>query len=92
MDRMQDEKIWQARDDLVYRKLVDGGMLYDGRSRKVHHLNATAARVWEACQQGKKTGEIVQELCRCFEVNAEQAGPDVEAILEDFAGAGLVQS
>ena len=91
MDRMQDEKVWQARDDLVYRKLVDGGMLYDGRSRKVHHLNATAARVWEACQQRKKIGEIARELCRSFEVDSERAGRDVEAILEEFASAGLLQ-
>ena len=72
-------------------RLVDGGMLYDGRHEQVHHFNATAAFVWEACQEGKKTREVVRNLCRLFEVDCQQAQADVEAILEEFAQAQLLQ-
>ena len=90
MEGKPDERVWQARDDLFYRKLVDGGMLYDGRYRRVHHLNATAAFVWEACQRGQETSEMVRDLCRSFDVDDERARTDVEAILERFVRAELL--
>ena len=59
----QDEKVWQIRGDLRYRKLVDGGMLYDGEKGQVHHFNATAAQVWEACQGGEKKPVKLSKIC-----------------------------
>ena len=91
MERISDERAWQARDDLFYRKLVDGGMLYDGQHRRVHHLNATAAFVWEACQKGQGTGEMVRDLCRSYEVDDGSARADVVAILERFVDAELLE-
>lgn len=76
--------------ELIYRKLVDGGMIYDSQQQQIHHLNATAALVWEACQQGRSAEEIAAELCRQYEVSAEQARADVEKTLETFAAAGLI--
>lgn len=90
MDEAIGEKVWQVRADLLYRQLADGGMLYDSASGQVHHLNATAALVWEACQAGKKTAETVAELCRCYEVEIAQAGADVREILQAFVRAELL--
>ena len=88
----QDEKVWQIRADLRYRKLVDGGMLYDGEKGQVHHFNATAAQVWEACQGGETTSEIVEDLCRAFAVDRERAQADVQKVLRKFVRAGLFLS
>ena len=88
----QDEKVWQIRADLRYRKLVDGGMLYDGEKGQVHHFNATAAQVWEACQGGEKTSEIVEDLCRAFAVDRERVQADVLKVLRKFVRAGLFLS
>lgn len=33
----------QARSDVLYRELADGGLIYDSTSKQVHHLNETAA-------------------------------------------------
>ena len=41
------QRRWRTRPGLLYRALVDGGMIYDGDSGHVHHLNATAVLVWE---------------------------------------------
>ena len=92
MNGSHGEKIWRVRGDLLYRKLVDGGMLYDGQKGQVHHFNATAARVWEACQGGKKTGEMVRDLCHSFSIDNERARADVQDILDKFAQAGLLLS
>ncbi len=90
MERTAEERTWQVRADLLYRKLVDGGMLYDGASGQVHHLNATAALVWEACQAGRKTSEMVLALCSRYEVGAARAREDVREVLQAFARAGLL--
>jgi len=90
MADIPDEKVWQARADLPYRKLVDGGMVYDGEQKQVHHLNTTAAFVWEACQRGCRTGEIVQGLCRSFAVDSARARADVAEILGRLSAAGLL--
>ena len=86
-----DERGWKIREDLVYRKLVDGGMLYDSVEQRVHHLNATAAFVWEVCREEHQTAEIVEALCASFEVERERARLDVEAILREFSSAELLQ-
>ncbi len=85
------EKIWLARQGLAYRKLVDGGMIYDADQQQVHHLNGTAAHVWEACQQGRSCGEIARELQRLYEVELDSARADVKEILAEFAAARLVE-
>ncbi len=88
----QSEKVWQIRADLRYRKLVDGGMLYDSEKGEVHHFNATAARVWEACQGGEKISQVVEDLCRAFAVDRARAQTDVEKVLKKFIRAGLFLS
>jgi hypothetical protein len=83
---------WKVRTDLVYRKLVNGGMLYDSAQQRVHHLNATAALVWEFCQEKRDTEELVVQLCKSFTVEQERAQRDVEAILAEFSRAELLQT
>lgn len=36
----------QARSDVLYRELADGGLIYGSTSKQVHHLNETAALAW----------------------------------------------
>ena len=80
----------RARANLYYRALVDGGLLYDEEAGEVHHLNATAALVWEGCQQGWDAGRIADELCRRFAVDAARARADVQQILAQFIAGGLL--
>lgn len=76
---------------LVYRPLVDGGMVYDPRGQTVHHLNQSAACVWEACQRGEGREQMAAALCARFEVEARRARADVDALLARFAAAGLLE-
>jgi len=83
-------RVWQVRPGLLYRALVDGGMIYDGESGKVHHLNAAAAQVWEGCQRGASAAELAAALCSRYAVESGQAQADVEEVLHYFAGVRLV--
>ena len=78
-----------CRDDLYYRKLVDGGMLYDVVTGQVHHFNHTAAKIWESCQLGHTREQIVSGLVRDFSLDPDSVGADVNAILTAFARSDL---
>ena len=84
------QRVWQVRSGLLYRSLVDGGMIYDGESGQVHHLNGTAAQVWELCQTGATSAALAEALCRRYAVEEPQARADVERILRYLADARLL--
>ena len=65
------ERIWRTRSEIHYRSLADGGMLFDAAGRCVHHLNASAACVWEACGDGAQLVTITDAVCARFEVERE---------------------
>jgi hypothetical protein len=81
---------WRARGGLLYRPLVDGGLLYDAGQERVHHLNATAALVWEQCGRGARLCELVERVSQVSDVDDARARADVQALLGQLASAGLV--
>lgn len=62
-----------AADDAgtTFRRLVDGGLLYDAAGDCIHHLNETAAVICEHLRQGLQEDAIVQLLLERYEVDAE---------------------
>ena len=64
-------------------------MLYDPATEQIHHLNATAALIWEECA-AKDAEAIAEILCRRFEVDRERVVADVEQVLEEFGRQGLL--
>lgn len=85
------DKVWQSRSELTYRKLVDGGMLFDRQEQEVHHFNETAALVWELCEDGQTTAQIIERLRSAYAVDDEQVYADVEEILAEFVENGLLK-
>lgn len=63
--------------------------MYDSRTRRVHHLNTSAAVVWEACEAGCPTGDLVRTLCDRFQVDEATAREDVESVLTALVSEGL---
>lgn len=85
-----DESSWRVRSGLHYRDLVDGGMLYDEREAIVHHLNATAALIWEGCQRGESTRQLSEMLCALYGADGEVVRADLRDILDRFVENGLL--
>lgn len=80
-----------AKEGLHYRALVDGGMLYDAELGLVHHLNATAALVWEGCQSGEESDALEERFASQFGVAAAVARSDIERVIADFVENGLLK-
>lgn len=91
MVSVDQQRGWEVRPGLLYRSLVDGGMIYDGERGQVHHLNASAAQVWELCQSGATSAALADALCSRYEVTSEEAQADVRRMLQFFTDARLLQ-
>jgi len=91
MGASEGKEVGERGSGLAYRKLVDGGMIYDREQKLVHHLNCTGASVWEGWQEGHSTEKIVQDLCLRYKVDLEVARVDVEQILAAFAASRLIE-
>jgi len=71
---------------------TDYGMaLLDEDSGQYWNLNPTAALALRTLLDGASTAQAVRELTEQYEVDADTASQDVEALLGELHSAGLVK-
>lgn len=81
---------WRRASALPFQKLDDEILVVDPRTRSVHLLNATAARIWELLQLPSSEICLLAALCAEFEAPVDAIRADLTRILGDLAGKGLV--
>lgn len=83
-----------ARDPGVpHQKLDEETIVVDPRSREVHLLNETAARIWELLETSSSVDELVEALSDEYEgAPPEELRREVEAFLADLSARGLLAS
>ena len=89
-EQHSNQPVWRTRHDVLYRELVDGGLVYDSRTRQVHHLNAAAALIWQACREGRSARDLAAALCERFQVDETTARADVASVLAALTSEDLV--
>ena len=65
--------------------------LHDGRSGKVHFLNRTGALIWDLADGTRSVDQMLSELARAFGRTPEDLCADVERILIELSGEGLLE-
>ena len=68
---------------------VAGGV---GDLDAIYTLNAVAAQIWKIVEAPTSVDRIVEEICREFDVPADQAARDVVIFLDALESAGLIAS
>ena len=81
-----------AREDLQYRELDDGGVVYDTTAERIHTLNLTAAFIWNCCDGSHSLLQIASELSQPARVTLEKALEDVREAIARFQKEGLLRS
>jgi hypothetical protein len=64
--------------------------ILDAERGQFYSLNEVGGRVWEVLREGATFSAIVARLCGEYDAAPETIGGDVERLLEQFAGAGLL--
>ncbi len=80
-----------TRPGIGCHPLADGALLYDPEREQVHHLNETAARIWEVLAHGGTADDAAATLCDRYEVDPERARADVAAVQAVWAAEGLLE-
>jgi Coenzyme PQQ synthesis protein D (PqqD) len=77
------------RKDLLVRELHDEIIVYDGRTRKAHCLNPTAAAIWKLCDGKKSVEEIASALRQALAAPVDEGL--VWLAVREFNKSGLLQ-
>ena len=71
---------------------LDGGKaLLDLRESQYYKLNPTAALVWDHLATPSTIADLVKMITDRFEVEAERAQNDIEAILTRFQDSNMIE-
>lgn len=56
-----------------------------------HGLNEVGSRIWQLVRQPRRVSELKQQLLAEFEVDEQELGHDLLAVLADMHRAGLIE-
>lgn len=72
---------------------VDGELIvFDPASRRFHHLNPTAAAVWEELDGERTLQDVAKTLAAAYDTDEETVQNDVRALAAEFESQHLVES
>jgi hypothetical protein len=84
-------KNWRpARAKIISYPLDDELVLYDEQTREGFILNPSAAKIWELADGTRTVAGMARGLSRAYGVEYKAALDDVQQLLNDLNGAGLL--
>ncbi len=78
--------------DVVFKRLDDRMVLVHLGTNQIFELNETGARVWELLQNGIAGDTLVDHMTAEFEVDPSTLRTEIEALVSELAGQGLIAS
>ena len=78
--------------ELPFNKLEEQILVVVARTREVHLLNASAARIWELLETPATVEALMEALGEDFDVDPHEGRQEVEAVVAEMIGKGLVRS
>lgn len=89
---MADETRWTRDSTVVFSEISDGhAALLDTDGGVYYSLNPAGATVWQQLEEPCTLAELTTALTTAFDVPAEVAARDIEALLADLSQRGLVR-
>jgi hypothetical protein len=82
---------WVPCKDVVARRVGDSLVVVSLQANQIYELNGTGARIWELCTAGTTTRQLLEELVAEFDVDADRARAEVEALESALADASLIE-
>jgi PqqD family protein of HPr-rel-A system len=75
---------------LPFQTLEEETIVVDPKTREVHLLNDTAARVWELLASAQSVDELTAALGEEYDAPADELRAGVEELLKGLADKGLL--
>jgi PqqD family protein of HPr-rel-A system len=81
---------WKRDPGLPFQTLEEETIVVDPRTREVHLLNDTAARIWELLGSAQSVDELTRALGEEYDAPADELRAGVEELLAGFSEKGLL--
>ena len=81
---------WQISPEILHSKIDEEVILMSIEADSYFGLDPIASRIWELLEQPLSVEELVEKLMEEYEVDADTCQQDVQALLEDMQGRGLI--
>lgn len=69
----------------------DGLILYNHDSSLVHHLNPSAALVWQLCDGMATVGDLAREITEEYGLERDEVEAQVASVIAEFDALDLVE-
>jgi PqqD family protein of HPr-rel-A system len=69
----------------------DGLILYNHDSSLVHHLNPSAALVWQLCDGEASVGQLATEIAEEYGLQSDEVVEQISAVIAEFDALDLVE-
>lgn len=76
--------------ELPFQTLEEETIVVDPRTREVHLLNDTAARIWELLASARSVDELMEALGEEYDAPSDELRVGVEELLAGLADKGLL--
>lgn len=87
---MSNEQSFTIPETVLAAHLEDEAVLLDMDSKQYFRLNGTAAFIWKALERGHSHAKIVEDLTETYDVAEAEAAAELNRLLDELAGAGLL--
>lgn len=82
---------FESADEVLFRELGDESVLLHLESGKYFGLDEVGTLLWKRLTEGSSVLEVGQEILSAYEVEQDRLWPDLEALIEDLCGQGLLR-
>ena len=80
----------KRRSNVKVREVEGELVVLDLEAKLVHQLNPTARHIWNKCNGQHSVTDIIEQLCKAFDVDRITAEKDVTALVRQLHDAGLL--
>jgi PqqD family protein of HPr-rel-A system len=77
--------------DVLELDMGDGLILFNHDSSLVHHLNPSAALVWQLCNGEASAGELAAEIAEEYGLGGDEVFQQVASVIAEFDALDLVE-
>ncbi len=77
--------------DVLELDMGDGLILFNHDSSLVHHLNPSAALVWQLCNGQVSVGQLAEEIAEEYGLGKDGVFEQVASVIAEFDALDLVQ-
>lgn len=82
----------KLRDGLLFRRIVDEGLLLDLEADVGYSLNEVGTRILSLLAEGMEGEGLVERLCSEFDIDRAECAREVEEFLAQLETRGLLRS